>query len=168
MTKTSITRMTVEEIAAYLEQKKQSDVREKHQKALKAKQELGAYCQRKYGLTLQQVFTASDKAPQWKQYKNPQDGSLYNYSGRGKLPTWLKGPDGKPADFEIKYTFGVEPLQQYLIELPGGRLQAFTLAWDSRAKQNGGQRWFALYPNEHIAPGDPLHWLAKRVSSEKT
>ena len=103
MTKTSITRMTVEEIAAYLEQKKQSDVREKHQKALKAKQELGAYCQRKYGLTLQQVFTASDKAPQWKQYKNPQNGSLYNYSGRGKLPTWLKGPDGKPnKGLEVK------------------------------------------------------------------
>ena len=33
------------------------------------------------------------------------------------------GPDGKLADFEIKYTFGVEPLQQYLIETDGGRLQ---------------------------------------------
>jgi Flp pilus assembly protein TadD len=76
----------------------------------------------------------------------------------GKFFVRTEGPDGKPADFEIKYTFGVEPLQQYLIELPGGRLQAFTLAWDSRAKQNGGQRWFALYPNERIAPGDPLHW----------
>ncbi|MGL6110413.1 MAG: hypothetical protein ACRC2B_09980, partial [Rubrivivax sp.] len=31
------------------------------------------------------------------------------------------GPDGKLADFEIKYTFGVEPLQQYLIETDGGR-----------------------------------------------
>ena len=37
------------------------------------------------------------------------------------------GPDGKPADFEVKFTFGVEPLQQYLIELPGGRLQALSI-----------------------------------------
>ena len=45
------------------------------------------------------------------------------------------GPDGKLADYEIKYTFGVEPLQQYLIELPGGRFQALSIAWDTRAKQ---------------------------------
>ena len=42
----------------------------------------------------------------------------------GKYFVRTDGPDGKLADFEIKYTFGVYPLQQYLIELPGGRLQA--------------------------------------------
>ena len=46
----------------------------------------------------------------------------------------------------IKYTFGVYPLQQYLIELPGGRLQALGVAWDARPKAEGGQRWFHLYP----------------------
>src|SRR5262245_56813850 len=40
------------------------------------------------------------------------------------------GPDGKPADFPVKYAFGLEPLQQVLVELPGGRLQAYTRAWD--------------------------------------
>jgi hypothetical protein len=34
------------------------------------------------------------------------------------------GPDGRVRDFELKYTFGVYPLQQYLVELSGGRLQA--------------------------------------------
>ena len=48
--------------------------------------------------------------------------------------------------FEVKYTFGVDPLQQYLIEFPDGRLQALSIAWDSRPKDNGGQRWFHLYP----------------------
>src|SRR5512147_1124246 len=33
------------------------------------------------------------------------------------------GPDGRLADFEIRYTFGIEPLQQYLVEFPDGRLQ---------------------------------------------
>ncbi|MEA1888526.1 MAG: tetratricopeptide repeat protein [Pseudomonadota bacterium] len=69
-----------------------------------------------------------------------------------------EGPDGKLQDFAIKYTFGVVPLQQYLIEFPGGRLQALSLAWDSRPKEQGGQRWFHLYPDEKIAYDDELHW----------
>ena len=44
------------------------------------------------------------------------------------------GPDGKLADYEVKYTFGVEPLQQYLVEFPGGRLQALSVAWDTVGK----------------------------------
>jgi predicted CXXCH cytochrome family protein len=76
----------------------------------------------------------------------------------GKFFVRTDGPDGKLADFEIKYTFGLTPLQQYLIELPGGRLQAFGIAWDSRPKDKGGQRWFDLYPERKLAAGDPLHW----------
>ena len=68
------------------------------------------------------------------------------------------GPDGKLATFEIKYTFGVDPLQQYLIAFPDGRLQALSIAWDSRSKDKGGQRWFHLYPNEEIRHDDVLHW----------
>jgi len=66
------------------------------------------------------------------------------------------GPDGKPGEFEVRYTFGVEPLQQYLLELPGGRMQAFTVAWDTRRK-----RWFHLYPDEKTPPGDVLHWSGR-------
>jgi len=73
------------------------------------------------------------------------------------------GPDGELADFEIKYTFGVEPLQQYLIELPRGRLQALSIAWDTRPRSAGGQRWFHLYPEDldpaaRIDHRDALHW----------
>ncbi len=63
------------------------------------------------------------------------------------------GPDGKLADFEVSYTFGVTPLQQYLIALPGGRLQALQIAWDDVHK-----RWFHLQPTENAPPGDVLHW----------
>ena len=76
----------------------------------------------------------------------------------GKYYVRTDGPDGKLADFEIKYTFGVEPLQQYLIELPGGKLQALGVAWDSRPKTQGGERWFHLYPGQKLRAGDPLHW----------
>jgi Flp pilus assembly protein TadD len=76
----------------------------------------------------------------------------------GKYLVETDGPDGKLAVFEIKYTFGVDPLQQYLIEFPDGRLQSLSIAWDSRPKDKGGQHWFHLYPNEEIRHDDVLHW----------
>jgi len=71
----------------------------------------------------------------------------------GKFFVETDGPDGKLADFEIRNAFGVEPLQQYLIELPGGRRQALSIAWDTQR-----QRWFHLYPNERVNHRDELHW----------
>ncbi len=71
----------------------------------------------------------------------------------GKFGVHTQGSDGSMADFDITYTFGVEPLQQYLIPLPGGRLQSLSIAWDTQ-----NQHWFHLYPNEHVKPGDPRHW----------
>ena len=76
----------------------------------------------------------------------------------GKFMVETDGPDGKLATFEVKYTFGLDPLQQYLVEFPDGRLQALSLAWDSRPKDQGGQRWFHLYPKEEIKHDDILHW----------
>ncbi len=69
-----------------------------------------------------------------------------------------EGPDGKLTDYPVAYVFGVEPLQQYLIAFPGGRLQSLGIAWDTRPADAGGQRWFHLYPDQQIAAGDPLHW----------
>ncbi len=68
------------------------------------------------------------------------------------------GPGGELTDYPIAFTFGVEPLQQYLVGLPGGRYQALGVAWDSRPATSGGQRWFDLYPDQVLKPGDPLHW----------
>jgi predicted CXXCH cytochrome family protein len=68
------------------------------------------------------------------------------------------GPDGALHDYPIAYTFGVYPLQQYLIAMPGGRLQALGIAWDSRPKGQGVHRWFHLYPGQRLKTSDPLHW----------
>lgn len=79
----------------------------------------------------------------------------------GKFMVRTDGPDGKQTDYTIAYTFGVTPLQQYLIAFPGGRYQALGIAWDSRPKSEGGQRWFHLYLNEKIDHSDPLHWTGR-------
>ena len=75
------------------------------------------------------------------------------FEKNGQYFVRTEGPDGKPADYAIRYTFGVDPLQQYLIEFPGGRLQCLTIAWDSQKNC-----WFHLYPDERFMPDDPLHW----------
>jgi len=62
-------------------------------------------------------------------------------------------PSGKLETFEVKYVFGVRPLQQYLVAFPDGRVQCLPLAWDSIRKA-----WFHLYPAERIPAGDVLHW----------
>ncbi len=73
-----------------------------------------------------------------------------------------EGPDGGTGEFEVRHVFGVYPLQQYLVELPRGHVQAFTVAWDARPTAEGGQRWFTLYPGERIDPRDELHWSRRQ------
>jgi len=89
----------------------------------------------------------------------PHQGGVSSF--RQEHGQWLihtQGSDGRDADFPVQYTFGVMPLQQYLLALPGGRLQAFTAAWDTRPAAAGGQRWRDLYPGQRAAPGSPQHW----------
>ncbi len=80
-------------------------------------------------------------------------GVLTRFTRRtGRFFVFTDGPEGVPREYEVKHTFGVTPLQQYLVELSDGRIQALTVAWDVNAK-----RWFALH-DEELKPGDPLHW----------
>ncbi|MEH6558589.1 MAG: tetratricopeptide repeat protein [Oceanicoccus sp.] len=94
------------------------------------------------------------------------NGSRFEYNGitttffkRGE-EFWVNTDDenGKLQDFKIDYTFGITPLQQYLIGFDDGRFQALGIAWDSRSKEEGGQRWFHLYPQEQVDHKDVLHW----------
>ena len=68
---------------------------------------------------------------------------------------------GVIEDFEISYAFGIEPLQQYLTDFPDGRKQVLPFAWDTRSADEGGQRWYHLYPDEEIRHDDILHWTGR-------
>ena len=71
----------------------------------------------------------------------------------GKFLVKTEGPDGNMREFEIAYTFGAFPLQQYLIPFPGGRLQCLNIAWDVERRT-----WYRLPPYEVTGPDDWLHW----------
>ncbi len=84
------------------------------------------------------------------------DNRLYQKGDQFMIDTI--NAEGEKQTFPIRYTFGFSPLQQYLVELSGGRLQALNVAWDSRDKSQGGQRWFHLQPEEDISPDHPFFW----------
>ena len=109
-----------------------------------------------------QTATNASVLGDFKNARFAQNGSSTDLFKRNdKFYVKAAGPDGNEQDFELAYTFGVYPLQQYLVPFPGGRLQSFVLAWDSRDRSQNGQRWFDLYPDQKIRPGDPLHWTGR-------
>ena len=89
------------------------------------------------------------------------DTTTLLFTKDGAFVVRTENASGEQQDFEITHTFGVEPLQQYLVEFPDGRKQSLPFTWDSRPKGAGGQRWYHLYPDEYVGPGDPLHWTGQ-------
>ncbi len=79
------------------------------------------------------------------------------YKKDGKFYVYTQGIDKKPGDFKIDYTFGINPLQQYLIPFDRGRYQCLPIPWDTDKK-----RWYHLvesvYHGENLAPDDWLYW----------
>ncbi len=71
----------------------------------------------------------------------------------GKFMINTQGDDGQNHDYEVKYIFGFTPLQQYLVEFSGGRMQVPRVSWDVVKK-----KWFHQYPGQKIPSHDWLHW----------
>ena len=66
------------------------------------------------------------------------------------------GADGRTQALAASHVFGIRPLQQVLLPQEGGRLQAFTIAWDTTRKS-----WFSLHADGPPSPGDNLHWSGR-------
>jgi predicted CXXCH cytochrome family protein len=80
------------------------------------------------------------------------------YRRGGKYFVETDNEKGELQEFEITYTFGFYPLQQYLVPFEDGRYQALNIVWDSRVKSEGGQRWVHLYPEDPVTHDDLVHW----------
>ncbi len=65
----------------------------------------------------------------------------------------LAGADNKIEEYKILYTFGTEPLQQYLVAFANGRLQQLPVAWDTLTEQ-----WFDPQPDLKAKAGEWVHW----------
>ncbi len=65
----------------------------------------------------------------------------------------IKEIDNSEKEYKIAYTFGITPLQQYLVDFDKGKKQVLRVTWDVIDK-----KWFHQYKGDKIAPHDWLHW----------
>lgn len=98
----------------------------------------------------QSAVHKSLKATFWKSHSLTENNKMEYFVSLGQK--------NKLKQFKISYTFGIYPLQQYLVEKERGKFQVFPFAWDDRPEAIGGQRWFTQYPTEDIKTEDRLHW----------
>ena len=79
------------------------------------------------------------------------------YKREGKFFVDTEGVDRKPTEFQITHTFGVRPLQQYLIPFEKGKYQCLPIAWDSEKN-----RWFDMaamvYSEDELKPDSWFYW----------
>jgi predicted CXXCH cytochrome family protein len=79
------------------------------------------------------------------------------YKRDGRFFVWTSGPEGEMGEFEVTYTFGYRPLQQYLVPFEGGRLQCLPLTWDT-----GKNEWYhmadTVYSDLEVSHSNWLYW----------
>ena len=79
------------------------------------------------------------------------------YRKGGKFFVFTEGVGGKMTEFAVTHTFGVHPLQQYLIPFENGRYQCLPIAWNTSEK-----KWFQMagmvYKPEDLKPDNWLYW----------
>jgi tetratricopeptide (TPR) repeat protein len=79
------------------------------------------------------------------------------YKRDGKFFVYTAGVAGKMSEFQITHTFGVRPLQQYLVPFGKGKYQCLPIAWDTIKK-----RWFDMagmvYRAEDLKPDSWFYW----------
>lgn len=82
------------------------------------------------------------------------DGVEYFFTRKGKdFVIRTKELNNQTTNYTIGYTFGVEPLQQYLVDFENGKKQVLRVTWDTTNK-----RWYHQYEGDSIDPHDWMHW----------
>ncbi|HYG23977.1 MAG TPA: tetratricopeptide repeat protein [Verrucomicrobiae bacterium] len=74
---------------------------------------------------------------------------------------WIEaiGLSGKPEVHAVARVLGHDPLRQFLVEFPGGRLQAMEAAYDPHSNN-----WFNVFGNEDRQPGEWGHWTGRGLN----
>ena len=105
--------------------------------------------------SMQHASDATVKGDFNNRYLNAMDFENHFFKRDDQFWVSTEGSDGNAAEFQVLYTFGTEPLQQYLVDAGQGRLQALPLAWDTLKGQ-----WFHLQLKLKPEAGEWIHWTS--------
>ena len=82
------------------------------------------------------------------------DGVSYLFFKKNKeFFVRIKEIDDSEKEYKVTYTFGVTPLQQYLVDFINGKKQVLRVTWDTLEN-----KWYHQYKGDSIKPHDWLHW----------
>ena len=97
--------------------------------------------------------------------KGDFNNAEFTYNGKtskffkqdGKFFVFTEGPGGEMKEFQVTHTFGIRPLQQYLVPFENGKYQCLPIAWNT-----GEKKWFHMagmvYHPEDLKPDNWLYW----------
>jgi tetratricopeptide (TPR) repeat protein len=86
-----------------------------------------------------------------------QDSAATQVDGKPAVKTL--GFDGKIETYPVARVIGHDPLRQFLVERPGGRMQTLEIAFDPKRNE-----WFDVYGNEDRRPGEWGHWTGRGMT----
>ncbi|MEI7821422.1 MAG: tetratricopeptide repeat protein [Verrucomicrobiota bacterium] len=100
------------------------------------------------------VMDAAAFSPERTFHHGTQDSVATLKDGKPVVKTL--GFGGAHERYPITRVIGHDPLRQYLVERPGGRVQTLEVAFDPKRNQ-----WFDVYGDEDRKPGEWGHWTGR-------
>ncbi len=97
------------------------------------------------------------KPKQTLQHNKQESETFLDAEGLAKILTI--GKDGKRRAYPVKRIIGHDPLRQFLIPAPGGRLQTCDVSWDPHKKE-----LFDVYGDDERLPGDWGSWTGQGMN----
>ncbi|MCC6677750.1 MAG: tetratricopeptide repeat protein [Phycisphaerales bacterium] len=79
--------------------------------------------------------------------------------GSGPFTVSTVGPAGRAEAFTAERVIGHDPLRQFLVAFPGGRLQTLEASYDPARDE-----WFNVYGEEDRKPGEWGHWTGRGMN----
>jgi predicted CXXCH cytochrome family protein len=86
-----------------------------------------------------------------------QQSSAMEVDGKPAVKTL--GFENKIETYPIARVIGHDPLRQYLVECPGGRMQTLEVSYDPKRNE-----WFDVYGEEDRKPGEWGHWTGRGMT----
>lgn len=77
----------------------------------------------------------------------------------GQYEVEAVGLSGRPEVFRVERVIGNDPLRQFLVPFPGGRLQTLEASYDPHRNE-----WFNVYGEEDRQPGEWGHWTGRGMN----
>jgi tetratricopeptide (TPR) repeat protein len=123
-------------------------------------EEFKLWAESHHALAERKITSKSDRAafdpPRSLKHGSQWSGACWD-SGRPHINT--RGLHGSNENFALQRVIGQDPLRQFLVRAPGGRLQTLEVSYDPASNE-----WFDAFGSEDRQPGEWGHWTGRGMN----